>query len=829
MDRSAVSSAFPLQATFNKGELSPLLGSRADIDFWRQSLAECRNFQVLTHGGLRRRSGSKFIAEVRDSSEAARLFPFKFSETQSYVLVLNDGRIRFCALRGVLGAPYEITHSWAAADLSRLSYTQFNDVAYFAHKDYQQQKLTRSGDTNWAIEDFVAKDGPYLDVNTTGTTLTPASHGRTIPIMTNNTTPSGEVVSSDASADAYRAVDGSKNLSFTLGSANNGWISYEIASSGTKVADAYWLSADDNSANIDQMIIAWTVEGSNDGGSTWTVLDTQEGETGWVAGETRFYQFKNTTAYNMYRLNWNGTNGSGAASRIGEWGLNEAGDSMTPFNLTASSTTGINDDQGFLASDEGRMIRLLGGDGKWRWARIVSRTSSTVVTIRLYGHALPDLNPIANWAMGAWSDESGWPAAVALYDERLMWARSDSEPVTVWGSKQGVFDDYGRSDPLVGTDGIRITLLSSNMNEILWIADDEDIITGSAGQIRSVGPSDITQSFSATNITQRKGPTSGAEYIAPLSIGGVVLYLAAGGTKIRELVLGDQNRYVAPELSLIAEHFFKGRIVDWAFAEKPDPTIYAVTGDGLVVSVTYDREQRVIGFARHDFGGIVESVAVIPGTEAGYDDLYMIVRRTIGGATVRYVEVLERPFDGDTDEIEDAFFVDCGLTYEGVAATTITGLNHLEGKEVVALADGSVVEGLTVSSGSITLSTAAEKVHVGLAYTSRAVTLPVFGPATDGTLFGRRKNVVSGFVDVLHTGALKVGAYGSDDWTPELYEQILKDGGGLFGNPITLRTGFQRCEIEGSWADGEGKVVMESATPLPALIRSFVFQLENEP
>ncbi|MFI3903963.1 hypothetical protein VBH83_10035, partial [Ochrobactrum sp. S1502_03] len=88
---------YPLQATFDKGEISPLLGARSDVDFWRSSLAYCRNFNVLTHGGLRRRSGTVFLSEVADSSQFTRLLPFKFSEEQAYVLALNGNGVGFHA------------------------------------------------------------------------------------------------------------------------------------------------------------------------------------------------------------------------------------------------------------------------------------------------------------------------------------------------------------------------------------------------------------------------------------------------------------------------------------------------------------------------------------------------------------------------------------------------------------------------------------------------------------------------------------------------------------------------------------------------------------
>lgn len=821
---------YSLQADFSKGQISPLLRARADVDLWRQSLYECLNFHVLTHGGLRRRSGTRFVAEVADSTALARIFPFKFSETQSYVLAFNDAKIRFFAQRGVVGSPYEIAQPYADADLFRLSYEQFNDVAYLAHKGYPSRKLSRVGDTSWTLSSAVFNDGPWLPQDTQGTTLTPAGRGSLTPKMTANNVPSGTVGGTSAGTNAFRAFD-TDATTYEPYAGSTGNIHYQLAS-GSKIVDAYYITAGPNNSNYgrpSEAPTSWVVAGSNDG-STWTTLDSRTGETGWTSGETRFFAMENAASYSYYRFEWRAVDGDPDYTIFAEIGFHVTPQDQTPFNLTASSTAGINGGQGFLASDVGRVIRLRGSDGRWRSAEIAARTSSTVVTVRLHGHALPNTDPISNWQLGAFSDESGWPGSVTLFNERLMWARTGTEPVTVYGSQQGNFEEYGVSDPPLDTDGIKITLLSSGMNEILWLAGEEDLVTGSAGQIRTVGPADISKSFSATNVTQRKGPTSGAAPIQPLSIGGVTLYVGAGATKVRELVMGEQNRYVAPELSLLGEQFFKAGIKDWAFAERPDPTIYCVMGNGELVSVTYDREQRVVGFARHVIAkGEVESVAVVPSPLPGYEDVYLVVKRTISGQTKRYIEVLERPFDGDIDDVEDAFHVDCGLSYSGTPISIVTGLGHLEGEEVAVLADGGVVDGLVVDSGSISLPYAASKISVGLRYKSRGVTMPVAGPQQDGTLFGRRRTVQGVFADVLYSGAMMMGAAGSDTWTPMLYEQIYKPGDLLVGNAVSLTSGVTQCQISGSWLEGDGKIVFETDKPLPLLIRSIILQLEGEP
>lgn len=800
---------FQLQSTFDKGEISPLLGSRADVDFWRASLEYCRNFNVLTHGGLRRRSGTRFIAEVADSSQYTRLLPFRFSEMQSYVLAVNGGgTLRFFSERAVVGSsPYQISHTYAPNDLPSLSFTQFNDVAYLAHKAYAPRKLSRLGDTNWTLGLALFKDGPYMDGEDVSTTLKPSYDGSVIITgTTQSTTISG----------GY----------------------FEITLSSAQAVDNYWVTSA-SVGSVGENPNGWTFNGWD--GANWVILDDVGGESGWVRSDRHYYETDNKRPFTKYRFTWKGPQSSDATQlRWGACGLHRVPDEQVASTITASSTAGINDGVGFLPSDVGRSIRIAGPSLRWQWVKIVGYFSSTQVAVVQYGHVLATTDPIASWRMGAFSPSSGWPGCVTLFNERVMWGRTNKQPVTVFGSKQGNFEDYGASNTPAETDGLAITLLSSNQNEILWLADDEDLITGSAGQIRTIGPADLNKSFSATNITQRKGPTSGSSQLRPLSIGGVTLYAGAGATKIRELVLGDQNRYVAPELSLLGEHLFKTGIRDWSFCERPDPQIYCAMGDGSLVSVTYDREQKIVGFARHEIAkGFVESLAVVPGVQQGYDDLYMVVRRTINGQTKRYIEVLERPFDGDIDTIDDSFHVDCGATYNGSPIQTVTGLGFLEGEQVIALADGNVVDSLTddngaetpliVSGGAVTLPYAASRISIGLRYRSRAITLPVAGPQQDGTLFGRNKTIISAMVDLLNSGSCRLGCAGNKDWQPEIIEQLMKRGGNLFGSKIELQTGFTACDLDGSWLDSGGRIIMETDEPLPLLIRSLVMQLESTP
>lgn len=818
---------FPLQDTWVRGELSPRLHARASLDLYRAGLAVCENFLTLPHGGLRKRAGSYYVGEVKTSANPVRLFPFIFSADQAYSLEFGNLYLRIYAYGARVGT-IELVTPWPTAALDGIQFVQSADQMWMTHPDYPGQLLTREAALTWTLEEIEFQDGPYKPINLTGTRLTPASTGHITPIMTSNAAPSGTVADSGGSVSAWQAFDRDPNTVFFVG-ANIGWISYDFAGATTKVADAYWLTARPESSNAPHAASAWNFEGYD--GSSWVVLDSRTEERGWSGGEKRFYEFTNETAYQAYRLSALASDNSDAAFSFAEIGIHERAQDQTPFNLTASAVTGINGGVGFKTTDVGRSIRLLGSDGKWRWAKIIARTSSTVVTIQLYGHALPDTSPIVNWRMSAYED-GDQPSAVTLFEERLTLAQDYS----VFATKTGDFDNFSTGE--ADDDALEFQNAGGGQaNKILWMADaDGFLLIGTAGGIRALSGSGIDEALTPTSFKNRKSRTFGCSYIAPIDAGASFIYVTRNRRQLAELTQSQSGRFVSDDITQVSEHIPKKGIVEATYQSDPDPMIWFPLETGELGGYTHQPSQEVRGMHRHILGGVfstgdavAERALSTPG-QSGPDDVWLVVKRTISAATKRYIEIMTAPMEYST--LDDAFFVDCGLSYSGVATNTLSGLTHLEGQSVDVLYKTEagkwfVAKGRTVSAGEITLPAAATCVaaHVGLPYEGTAETLELDVGGKDGSLVGRRKKVAAVILSLFETdvSGLQIRSKLRGAW-----ENIAIPTNAVSDGSITLFTGNVKVPIDDSW-EGQGKVEIRHVNPTPCTIRGASPVFDHEP
>lgn len=504
-------------------------------------------------------------------------------------------------------------------------------------------------------------------------------------------------------------------------------------------------------------------------------------------------------------------------------------------SLTASAVTGINNDQGFLTTDVGRLVRIQNG-ANWGWAKIISWTSSTVVRIDI--EEAVGTSARTNWRLGAWSDTTGYPSAVAFFEDRLFWGGGVDFPQFIAGSRTGDYENHRPTDldgTVVDDHAVSYTLNSGQVNAIRWMLDDEKgLAVGTVGGEWMVRPSDTSEALTPTNIKATRSTARGSAEVQPVYAGDAILFAQRSARKVRELAyVFDRDGFKSPDMTTLADHITESGLTQMALQKEPQPILWCSRADGLLVALTYERDQDVIGWHRHVVGGFsdaaktlaakVESVAVIPTPDGTADELWMVVERYINGATVRYVEYMS-PMFTDENVQADAFFVDSGLTYDGAATTAISGLGHLEGETVSILADGAVHPDLTVSSGAITLSTAASKVHVGLQYNSDLKPLRLEAGASDGTAQGKLKRIHRLITRVHRTLGLKVGA---DASSLDLPKRLGRQASDPMGTAPVLYSG----DVEGthdSTYDTEGQVYYRQDQPLPATILAIMAHVVTE-
>jgi hypothetical protein len=303
--------------------------------------------------------------------------------------------------------------------------------------------------------------------------------------------------------------------------------------------------------------------------------------------------------------------------------------------------------------------------------------------------------------------------------------------------------------------------------------------------------------------------------VTPLIVNNSLIYAAARGGHVREMGFSqDAGGYITGDLSLRATHLFDTlRIEDMAYAKAPIPFCWMVSSNGKLLGFTYIPEQQIGAWHQHDtINGEFESIAVV--AEGEEDALYCIVRRQINGQSVRYVERLHtRTFV----EQQDAFFVDCALTYSGAPADTITGLNHLEGQEVAILIDGAVHPRRTVTGGSITLDVEGSVIHIGLPITADIKTLPL-AFETGGMGQGRVKNVNKVWLRVFRSSGIFTGP--SFDRLTEAKQRTTED----WGTPPALKTEEIEVMVESDWTDS-GSIYVRQADPLPLTILSMALEV----
>jgi len=405
-------------------------------------------------------------------------------------------------------------------------------------------------------------------------------------------------------------------------------------------------------------------------------------------------------------------------------------------------------------------------DPGYGYVQITAYTSGTQVTAtvidRLPSQVVTSGQATTRWAFGEWSTAAGWPSQVCFYRERLWFARGQ----TAWGSVSADFTDFSpKSFGQVTADmAITVSITSGKINEIQWLSPDRDLVVGTAGAEFAIGELTNGEPLGPTNRRSRILSEFGSRAIPPIKNNESLLFVQRSGLRARETGYDfSADGYKSSDTTVLAEHITRTGVTQMAFAPDPDQVVWATRTDGVLLGFTWNNEQAVRGWHRHIIGGsfgdgdaVVESIATMIAAEGDRTELWLVVKRTIDGDTKRYVEYLERPYR-DGDEQTSQFYVDSGLTYEGSATTTISGLDHLEGETVSVLVNGAPHPNVVVTSGDIELQLAATSAQIGLPCPARYRSMRLEAGARDGTAQGKTKRIHKCVLRLKDTGGGKYG------------------------------------------------------------------------
>lgn len=427
----------------------------------------------------------------------------------------------------------------------------------------------------------------------------------------------------------------------------------------------------------------------------------------------------------------------------------------------------------------------------------------------------PDISRTPPQADATFASGAGYyPAAVGYFEQRRVFAGWSNGPQNLLATRSGTESNTNYHIPTVADDRIAFRVAAREASAIRHIVPLQEMILLTATNEFRVASGD-GGALTGANVSVKPQSYLGANNVQPVVVGRAILYAQASGGRVREMTYAGPyyGYYTTNDISLMAPHLFDYfNVVDMAFARAPYPILWCVNDQGALLGMTYIPDQQISAWHRHDTDGTFESCCVI--SEEGEDKLYVIIKRTIGGATKRYVE---RMHTREMATQSDAFFVDCGATYSGAPVSTVSGLTWLEGKTVSILGDGAVMPPQVVTGGAVALQSPCSKVQVGLPITADLQTLPL-AIATPDFGQGRPKNVNKVFLRAVHSSGIYAGP-DSSHLTP--YKQRSTEP---YGSPPNWIEDEVEIVLDNAWSTG-GQVFIRQSDPLPLTLVSATIEV----
>lgn len=783
------------QTSFSGGEFSARMYGRFDYAKYHTALAKLRNFIPQPQGGAIRRPGSKYVTTTKNlpTTDTVRVVPFIPSSGDPFVLEFGQSYIRFmqAGSQVVTGttsisaitraaSSFSVTNVFTSGGgpLHSVNYTvtapavpvgasiTFNITGH-PELSGNFTVVTNSGTvitvglvTLSSFSGYTGSMSVYIDTFTVGSTAS-FSASDTVSVSSVLSSPANEFNYSlpmatvpdsthftvyPQSWNAATYISGGSATDITLTPA-----AYTVTSPYTGAADVSLLSF----AQVNDVMYCFhpsypVYKLSHFATTNWTMVNLMDPTTPastYLLYDGPYLQENNTS-----------TTMTPAASAVGS------------TTVTASAVTGINSGSGFLSTDVGRIIRINNQTTpsltpNWGWGVITavgSTTSATVYIMRACGST----SATTRWNLGAWSATTGYPAVGCLYQQRLVGASTTAEPQKIWMSYSADLQNfqatgqpyvaYNAGPPIVGptdtvTDANAVVLQPafSRTAQIRWMISMQSLMIGTSSIVYQLNGG-TSQAVTPTNASISEASAFPVQSnVQPIRVGKALLFVQNPGRKLREMLYDlFTNTFAAKDMAQAAYHLTENGIREMTYADNPNCLLWMVKNDGTLAAMTYNLEEQVLGWSSHQMGGsynggapFVESIASIP--TSNYNQVYMVVWRTNpSGTVVRTIEVLQQDFDSLVDSQAQAWYLDAATQIVNTSpSTAVSGLTWLEGQTVQIYADGAMQADKTVSSGAITLDTAATTVLVGLNCEGSFVPLPVSRDDGGQVVFGDKVKI----------------------------------------------------------------------------------------
>lgn len=691
---------------------------------------------------------------------------------------------------------------WKDEDLNNLRYAQSGDVIFVACKGYQPYKIERRGPNSWGASQYKTTAGPYLQYG-------------------------GSKVRLKASASTGMITLTSDQPLFTP---EHVGMLFEMTYGKQRRTEIFTATG-----NYTQPIKVTGV-GSDD--RRFSFSGTFSG-SGTVRVERAIGAPDNWKPVTIDTGSSNGMGyGTASFSATGSYSFEDNdSDDDTP-ELPGTDNVAIYY-RLYCSSISGSISVALtydGGTSQTGIVRITGYTNSTTVTAEVVSE-LGTINEwTEDWRQGAFGDATSWPSAVAFHDGRLWWAGLDK----VYGS---VSDDFTNFDPnTLGDSGPIVRSVALGPVEgIQWMLPSQRLLLGTASSEVSIRSSSIDEPITPTRFTARNCSTLGSANIAAVAVDSIGIFVQRNKTRVFQLAYDVQiNDYNSSELTRLNQDICAPGVTAIAVQRQPDTRVFFVKEDGTIAMLLYSRQDEVVGWARMETDGAFESICALPTGED--DDIYVVVRRTANGETKRYLEKF-----ATTSELgggNGTFLMDSIVTWSaGAPTTTITGITHLAGHEVVVYATAGgfqanayqtsafqttssvIIERHTVSSsGTITVNTPMSAAIIGLPYTARFKSVKLAYASQGGTALIQKKRVNHlGLLGInIATDGLRIGR-DFDNMTKLANVYKGREIGEFEVHPDW---DYEASSFGGKW-DSDSRVCIENVSPYPATISGLVISMET--